>query len=79
VGSSCHREKGKRKRDTGWWAAAGVLLGWAGCWFTGLAKGSLGIRPELELGFCKYLNIGFEILFEFEILSNSNSTQINSK
>jgi hypothetical protein len=52
------------------------MLGWATCWVAGLAGCSLRIRPELVLGFWKYLNIGFEILFEFEILSNSNCTQI---
>jgi hypothetical protein len=36
------------------------MLGWAGYWVAGLAGCSLRIRPELVLGFCKYLNIGLK-------------------
>jgi hypothetical protein len=54
------------------WAAFIELLGWAGCGFYGLG-------PQLRLVVSKYLNIGFEMLFEFELHSNSNFTQISSK
>jgi hypothetical protein len=36
-------------------------------------------RPELEIRVLQILDIGFEMLFEFESHSNSNFTQINSK
>jgi hypothetical protein len=69
-----HASKRKEEgNDVAWcWAAFIELLGWASCGFYGLGL-------QLRLVVSKYLNIGFEMLFEFELHSNSNFTQISSK